>query len=78
MTRENKWIIKNFSKLVDQYGGDCIAVVKNKIVAVGKNERIVEIKARKKYPKNIPSVMRVPKNKELVCVLNFRIQITKV
>jgi len=77
MNRENSWIVKNFSKLVDRYGGQCIAVVNNQVVAVGKSENFVEKIARKKHPKIIPSVLRVPKPQELVCVLNFRIPFTK-
>ena len=77
MNRENRWIIKNFSKLVGRYGGRCIAVVRNMVVAVGKNEKLVEKIARKKYPSAMPSVLRVPRPKELVCVLNFRIRLTK-
>jgi hypothetical protein len=77
MTQANQWIVKNFSKLVDRYGGRCIAVVKNKVVAIGKDEKSVEKAARLKHPKIIPSVLRVPKPQELVCVLNFRIRIIK-
>lgn len=77
MTQENSWIVKNFTKLVNRYGGECIAVVKNQVVAVAKNEKKAEAIARKKYPGRLPSVLRVPKPKELVCVLNFRIQLTK-
>lgn len=77
MSRSNRWIIKNFSKLVTRYGGRCIAIIKNKVVAVGNNEKNVEEAARKKYPTIMPSVLRVPKPKELVCVLNFRIRLTR-
>lgn len=74
MSRDNQWIIKNFSKLVTRYGGRCIAIVKNKVVAVAMNEKRAEDLARKRHPAIIPSVLRVPRPKELVCVLNFRIR----
>jgi len=43
--------------------------VGEKIVAVGDNPKDVESEALKHYPDKIPSVMKVPTEDDIVCLL---------
>ncbi|MBI3354862.1 MAG: hypothetical protein HY034_08260 [Nitrospirae bacterium] len=69
MNKDNLWVVKHFSDLVKKYHGKAIAVVNERIVAVGDTELEVEQAALKKFPAKIPSVMRVPREEDLVCLL---------
>lgn len=69
MTKDDLWIIKHFSDLVKKHHGKAIAVVNKKVVAVGNTELEVEQAALKKFPGKMPSVIRVPREEDLVCLL---------
>lgn len=69
MTNDQKWIIKHFEELVEEYGGKYIAVVNESIVAVGGSPTYVDNEARSKFPDVIPSVMHVPRKEALTCIL---------
>ena len=60
MTQNDRWIAKNFSKLVDGYGGRCVAVVNGKVVAAGARPEQVEARAQKLTGARTPSVVMVP------------------
>jgi hypothetical protein len=55
--------------LVKEHGGCYIAVVDEEIVAIGDNPKDVENEALKRYPDKIPSVMKVPTEDDIVCLL---------
>ena len=61
MDKDDLWIVEHFSELVTQYAG--------KYVAVGNSGKEVEDKARAMAPEKIPSVLRVPRDEELVCLV---------
>ncbi len=63
------WITEHFEELVKKYSGRYIAVVGKKIVAIGDNPKYVENEALKHYPDEIPSVMKVPTEDDIVCLL---------
>lgn len=69
-TKTDQWIHDNFTKLVDKYGGKCIAVIGTKVAGVD-NVSLVEAekKAQKKHPKASSSSLRVPKPEEFICAL---------
>ena len=46
-----------------------IAVVNQALVAVGESGLEVEVKARKIEPHKIPSVLRVPREEDMACLL---------
>jgi hypothetical protein len=69
MDKNDRWIIDHFEEIVDKYGGECIAVVNEEIVAIDPSLKRVEEEAEKKYPDKEPSVLRVPKKESLVCIL---------
>jgi hypothetical protein len=60
MNRDDRWIQRNFKQLMDLYGGRCVAVVNQKVVAVGKTPYDVERLARRITKIKSPSVLRVP------------------
>lgn len=60
MTLDNRWIAKNLGKLVDRYGGRYVAVVNEKVVAVGDRPEQVEARAQKETGARTPSVIMVP------------------
>jgi len=69
MNKDNIWIVEHFSELVDKYAGKYVAVVNEALVAVGDSGKEVEDKARKIEPRKIPSVLRIPREEEMACLL---------
>ena len=69
MDKDDLWIVEHFSELVTQYAGRYVAVVNETLVAVGDSRRDVETKAREFEPNKIPSVLRVPREEEMACLL---------
>lgn len=59
MNKNDRWIARNFGKLVDLYGGRCVAVADGRVVAVGPRPDVVERKAARRDG-TPPSVVRVP------------------
>jgi hypothetical protein len=78
MDKDDLWIVEHFSELVTKYAGKYLAVVNEQLVAVGDSRQDVETKAREVEPKKIPSVLKVPREEDMVCLLsNFRTRFTK-
>ena len=69
MDKDDIWIIEHFSELVTKYAGKYIAVVDQKLVAVGESGVEVEAQARELQPEKIPSVFRVPREEDMACLL---------
>ena len=69
MDKDDLWIIENFSELVSKFSGKAIAVVNEQLVAVGESEVEVELIAKQKYPHRIPSVLTVPREEDMACLL---------
>jgi hypothetical protein len=69
MDKDDLWIVEHFSELVTKYAGKYVAVVNETLVAVGESRREVETKARAVEPHKIPSVLRVPREEDMVCLL---------
>jgi hypothetical protein len=69
MDKDDLWIVEHFSELVDKYAGKAIAVVNEQLVAVGDSELDVELVAKEKYPGRIPSVLTVPREEDMACLL---------
>lgn len=70
MDKDDLWIVEHFSELVTKYAGRYVAVVNETLVAVGNSRREVESKARSIEPAKIPSVLRVPREEDMVCLLS--------
>ena len=72
LSGEKSWIrtisefVEHFSELVAKYTGKYVAVVNEMLVAVGETRRDVETKAREVEPNKIPSVLRVPREEDMV------------
>ena len=69
MDKDDLWIVEHFSDLVTQYAGKYVAVVNETLVAVGESRQEVETKARAIEQHRIPSVLRVPREEDMVCLL---------
>ncbi|MEW6067296.1 MAG: DUF5678 domain-containing protein [Nitrospirota bacterium] len=69
MTKDQEWIIKHFEELVSKYEGKFVAVANEEIIAVGDSAKAVDDLAREKYPDIIPSVIHVPREENLTCIL---------
>ena len=69
MTKSQKWITEHFEELVEKYGGKYLAVVDEKIVAIGDSPKEVDKEARKQFPEVIPSVILIPKKEDFTCIL---------
>jgi hypothetical protein len=69
MDKDDIWIVEHFSELVTKYAGRYIAVVNEKLIAVGDTGKEVEDKAREVEPHKMPSVLRVPREEDMACLL---------
>jgi len=69
MDKDDLWIVEHFSELVTKYAGKYVAVVNEQLVAVGETRMEVEKKAREIESKKIPSVLRVPREEDMACLL---------
>jgi hypothetical protein len=69
MDKDDRWIVDHFSELVNTYAGKYIAVVNETVVAVGHSGKEVEDKARAVAPEKMPSVLRVPREEDMACLL---------
>ncbi len=69
MDKDDLWIVEHFSELVTNHAGKYIAVVNERLVAVGDSGKEVESKARELEPAKMPSVLRVPREEDMACLL---------
>jgi hypothetical protein len=69
MDKDDLWVVEHFSELVTKYAGKYVAVVNETLVAVGDSGKEVEDKARAIAPEKMPSVLRVPREEDMVCLL---------
>ena len=69
MDKDDLWVVEHFSALVTRYAGKYVAVVNETLVTVGDSGKEVEDKARTIAPEKIPSVLRVPREEDMVCLL---------
>jgi len=69
MDKDNRWIVQHFSELVEKYAGKYIAVVNEQLMAVGDSRAEVEEKARRAEAKKTPSILRVPREEDMACLL---------
>lgn len=64
----HRWYTDNFAELVRDYGGKVIAMVDEQIVAVTKTEKEAHDLAIGKFSEQIPFVVTVPTEDELICL----------
>ena len=69
MDKDDLWIVEHFSELVTKHAGKYVAVVNEMLVAVGNSGKEVEAKARELEPNKMPSVLRVPREQDMACLL---------
>ena len=69
MDKDDLWIVEHFSELVTRYAGKYVAVVNETLVAVGDSGKEVEDKAREIEPSKIPSVLLIPREEDMACLL---------
>ncbi len=68
MSKEFEFFVKANLK---RYRGKYIAIIGKKIVASGENARDVWQKAKKKFPRQIPTLAKLPKEEALILKLKF-------
>ena len=66
MDKTQKWLITHFEEIVKQYGGKYVAIADEAVVAIGRTPKEVvnQVATSKKI-----SLLRVPTEEELVCLL---------
>jgi len=69
VNKDDVWIVEHFSELVTKFAGKYIAVVNEELVAVGESGSEVEARAREIEPSKVPSVLRVPREEDMACLL---------
>ncbi len=65
----DKWYADNFEDLVKKHGGQTIAVINEKIVAIEDTEKKAHMAAKKTFPNSTPLVVYIPIEEELECLL---------
>jgi hypothetical protein len=68
--KDDRWIARNFDRIVDLYGGRSVAVVNRRIVAVGDRLEDVEKRARHATGAKSPAVLRVPQKDKVRIALS--------
>ena len=70
MNKDQEWITENFESLVSEYGGKYIGVINEEVIAAALTPKEVLEEAKKKGQKEEDvSLLKVPTEEELVCVL---------
>jgi len=70
MTRSQEWITENFESLVSKYGGKYIGIVDKEVVSVALSAReVLENAKRLGKEEEDVSILKVPTEDELICVL---------
>ena len=69
LDKDDLWIINHFSHLIKKYPGKYVAVINESVSAVGNSPSEVEVEAKRKVPEKMPSVILVPREEELACLL---------
>ena len=69
MDKDDLWVVEHFSELVTKYAGKYVAVVNETLVAVGDSGKEVESKALEIEPNKMPSVLRLPREEDMACLL---------
>ena len=69
MNQKSRWIAEHFEELVDNYGGQYIAVVDDRVVASGTDPKELEDQVLLEHPGSVPSVLKIPKEEEIVRLL---------
>ena len=69
MKKSQKWITENFGELVARYGGKYAAIVGEKVVAVAFTPKEAMEEARKIARVEEISLLKVPSEEELICIL---------
>jgi len=72
MSADDRWIARNFTFLVDFYGGQSVAIAQRRVVAVCGRPEQAERQARQAGAK-AAVVIRVPEKKRLIGLPPFRL-----
>ena len=69
MMNSHEFLLKHSQEWSEKYPGKCIAVVDDKLVAIGRNELEVFKEAKRKYPDKEISIAYLPTDDEVVTLL---------
>jgi hypothetical protein len=70
MNKNQEWITENFEALVSEYGGKYVGVVNEQVIAAALTPKAVLEEARMKgQDEEEVSLLKVPTEEELICVL---------
>ena len=70
MNKNQEWVTENFEALVSKYGGKYVGVINEGVIAAAMTPKAVLEEARRKGENEEDvSLLKVPTEEELVCVL---------
>jgi hypothetical protein len=70
MKTAQEWITENFESLVSEYGGKYVGVINEQVIASALTPKVVLEQARRRGEKEEDvSLLKVPTEEELICVL---------
>jgi len=67
--KDDQWVINHFSDLVKEYAGKYVAITDETVVAAGDAALEVETAAKQRKPGKTPSVLLVPREEDMACLL---------
>ncbi len=67
--KKESYLLKHSRELSEKYPGKCVAIINNKLVAVGRDRIEAYKKAKKKYPKGKLSIFYMPTDEETITLL---------
>jgi hypothetical protein len=63
------YFLKHSEELSRKYPGKYVAIVSNRLIAIGSSNKEVFMKAKQKFPGKIISISYIPRRDELVTLL---------
>jgi len=65
----HEFLLKHSQEWSEKYPGKCVAIVRDKLIAVGRDRIEVYKKAKQKFPKQKISIFYIPTEEETVPLL---------
>ena len=73
MNKSDFWVQKNFERLVQYHPGQWAVIVDGQLIGISKSLPNLAKAARKKFPQKTPTLLKIPRKRDLICALSFPI-----
>ncbi len=69
LEKDDLWVSRHFEELVEKYGGSYVAISGERVVALAKGAKEAHDKAKEAVGDVQITLLKVPREEELVCLL---------